>query len=390
MMVIVFVYLLSWIVDLTFFLANIPAFVVFYFQIYRLLLSPFVGNSILSVLLIFMFFPQMGARMELMVGSTAFLSLFVIFTVLTNISYVVLAFALWLLGMQFVMYLPASGFWAIIFGLITIECMQDPESVRRIMCIPIDITAKWYPLCLYAFFFLLGGADFACLLAIGLGYAHSSGYLTPFLLSKEYVSSVLESGTDRRSHTLGSTSSELGACCRQWWIYFSNCGERAMVAVVSYLSKYPGFILSTAISPDGLPQFAAGSGPGSGAAAVGRAPQQDGGGGSGSGMPDFSSWFNGGGGEGGSNTSQEPPPSARGRTQGHGQGGPEGRGRYSNVSTIDSFSGDGGAGDRQEAGGSEPAPEERQQKSHAVSVVCDAQLIISCLFAHVVHCMYIL
>jgi hypothetical protein len=345
LMVMVFVYALSWIIDLQIFLANVPAFVVFYFQIYRLILSPFVGNSILSVILIFLFYPQMGARIELMIGSTAFLSLFVIFTVLTNVVYVLLAFSLWFLGMQFVIYYPSAGFWSIVFGLITIECMSDPESVRRIMCLPVDITAKWYPLCLFALFFLLGGADITCLLAICMGYGYAYGYLSPVLLTKEYVSSVLESGSSHRSNTIGSTSSELGACFRQWGIYFSSLGERGMVAVVSYLSKFPGFILSSAISADALPVHSGGAG---GADARATPPQQQ----QGSGMPDLGSWFNGGGGEGGSNTAQEPPPRAG--------GGGGGRGRYSNVSTIDSF-GDGG---ESAEGSAAPPAEEKQQKNY--------------------------
>ena len=68
LLVIVTVYLLSWIIDLSHYLSNIPYYVIFYFQLYRLILSPFVGNSILAVIIMFLFFPTMSARLEFMVS----------------------------------------------------------------------------------------------------------------------------------------------------------------------------------------------------------------------------------------------------------------------------------------------------------------------------------
>lgn len=49
MVMILVVYLSSFIFDLTIYLANVPYFTIQYFELYRLILSPLVGNSIFSV-----------------------------------------------------------------------------------------------------------------------------------------------------------------------------------------------------------------------------------------------------------------------------------------------------------------------------------------------------
>ena len=47
---IIIVYILSWFVNPTKALSDVPDETVLHFQLYRLVLAPFVGNSILSVL----------------------------------------------------------------------------------------------------------------------------------------------------------------------------------------------------------------------------------------------------------------------------------------------------------------------------------------------------
>lgn len=57
---IVIVYILSWFIEADRQLGNMPYFTVMNFEFYRIITSPIVGNSIFSILMIFLFFPQVN------------------------------------------------------------------------------------------------------------------------------------------------------------------------------------------------------------------------------------------------------------------------------------------------------------------------------------------
>jgi len=75
MITIVILYLFSWIWDLTKVLSNIPYYTIFSLEIYRIILSPIVSNSLLSTVLIGLFYPQLGSKLEYSLGSIGFLFL---------------------------------------------------------------------------------------------------------------------------------------------------------------------------------------------------------------------------------------------------------------------------------------------------------------------------
>ena len=113
----------------------------------------------------------------------------------------------------------AGSFWLVVLGLITVDCLQNPEATRQVrnkaitskppivssthpsvhpsvhlsihplihthiqqfFLLPVQIPAKYLPLLLYALFALFGGLrlDMAC--AIALGYAYGFGYVSVWL-----------------------------------------------------------------------------------------------------------------------------------------------------------------------------------------------------------------
>jgi len=118
MMTIVGVYLFSWLIDLTMYIANVPYYTLYSFEVYRAVLSPLVGNSILTVLIIFLFFPTMASRLENGMGSGGFLALMAVFSVTTNVAFVVITFVMSILtSSQLPLFWTCQGFWTIIFPL---------------------------------------------------------------------------------------------------------------------------------------------------------------------------------------------------------------------------------------------------------------------------------
>ncbi len=191
---IVAIYIFSFIIDLTSSLANVPYYAIFKIQLYRIILSPLVSNSILTIILIALFYPSMASRMENALGSTCFLCLICTLSILTNILFDVTSIMLFYMGVSSAIGFSCAGFWTVIFSLITIECMAQPELPRRMLFIPVDIPSKYFPLVLYAFFALFSGLELGFLIAIAVGYMYSKGFLDKFKLSSNYVDQLETSG----------------------------------------------------------------------------------------------------------------------------------------------------------------------------------------------------
>ena len=136
MIVLVVSYLVSFLVPTDTVLGNTPYFSILNFEVYRLILSPLVGNSIFNIVLIGLFFPGMGARMESSLGSSAFLVLIGTLTVLTNVIFVVVClFLYYVANVAEAVFYSCSGFWLVLFGLITIECLQVNKRCEMGICI---------------------------------------------------------------------------------------------------------------------------------------------------------------------------------------------------------------------------------------------------------------
>jgi len=176
--------------DLTLYFSNIPAFSIMHFEIYRIVLSPFVSNSFITLILMLFFFPQMGTQLEQQLGSAAFGGLVLSLTLITNTAFAALCLFLSIFGMPEAMLYECAGFWTVIFSLITIDCMKNPEQPRRLLCFPWDIPSQYFPLAMYAFFCLFGRFELSFLVAIGTGYAYAKGFLDKAKFSEPYLESL--------------------------------------------------------------------------------------------------------------------------------------------------------------------------------------------------------
>jgi hypothetical protein len=117
-------YFISFFFEADTYLGNIPFYTVGSLEIYRMFLSPFVGNSILNVILILITFPTMASKLEWSIGSSAFLFLIGFISLTTNIIFDFICYFVYFCGNPTLLFLNSSGFWSVLFGLITIECMQ--------------------------------------------------------------------------------------------------------------------------------------------------------------------------------------------------------------------------------------------------------------------------
>ena len=128
----VVIYIVSFIIQADEILGNIPFFTTTHFEIYRILTSPLVGNSILNVIILLFIFPQIASRMESSNGSLNFLYLMMLITLSVNISFNIFCFLLFWMDTPHALFFNCSGFWTVCMGLITIESMYTAEVPRQL------------------------------------------------------------------------------------------------------------------------------------------------------------------------------------------------------------------------------------------------------------------
>lgn len=121
---IVIAYIFSFFFDAEIALGNIPYYSIMHFEVYRIFLSFLVGNSILSLVMIALFFPSMAGRMENSLGSAGLLVLMGSVCFLTNILFDFICVVVSFMGSAEAVFWSCDNFWVVVFGLITIECMQ--------------------------------------------------------------------------------------------------------------------------------------------------------------------------------------------------------------------------------------------------------------------------
>ena len=208
--IIVSEFILSFFLPLEDYLGNVTRYTIFSFEIYRIILSPLVGNSLITLILTLMSFPSMGSRLENSMGSASYLSLLGTVSITTNILFSTICLLLYMVGTRSAMYWGCQGFWTILFSLITIECLQVvivstllvffilkhsfitmfwsqqmPDAPRRLLFIPVDIPSKYMPVAMYVLFSLFGGPQLSYAVAILVGYMQAQGHLDRFRPSSQ-------------------------------------------------------------------------------------------------------------------------------------------------------------------------------------------------------------
>ena len=170
-------YLLSLLFRADMSFGNIPFYTLTHFEIYRLLTSPLVGNSLLNIAILLFVFPALSGRMETSISSLGLLFLMGTITLAVNSAFDLICLLLYLSNATpFALFYNCSGFWTIVFALITVDCMHTPDVPRSLFII--QIPGKLYPLVLYGLFSLLGGGNLLSHgISLAFGYLYSLGYL---------------------------------------------------------------------------------------------------------------------------------------------------------------------------------------------------------------------
>jgi membrane associated rhomboid family serine protease len=170
-------FLLSYLVDLTYAIANTPNFTIFHYEVYRILLSPFICTSFLSLVFAYLSFGDNGRRLEFSMGSSAYVVLLLTIGVLTNLLHLAVFMTFYFLtNNEVYLFTKSYGIWIILFGIISIECAQAPQnSMRKLFFF--TVPAIYFPILLLLLFSVFGGLQVPYVLSMGIGYAYGRGML---------------------------------------------------------------------------------------------------------------------------------------------------------------------------------------------------------------------
>ena len=125
--------------------------------------------------------------MEQQQGSAPFGWLLISTAVAINLGFVAVCLFLAIFGMGSAMYFTCSGFWCVLFTLITLDCRATPDMPRRLLCFPFDIPGVYFPFAIYAFFCLFGGFRLDLLLGVAAGFGFEKGYLDRMKPAEGYL-----------------------------------------------------------------------------------------------------------------------------------------------------------------------------------------------------------
>lgn len=184
-------YLMSWIFFtyiIDFYLINFPTISIGGFQIWRLLTTPFVHLGLLQLIFSMLVYLPEGAKNEREAGTLANLIDFSYLNLQIQIIYslVCLFFGIFMNVRTW----HSICLWPVYMAYLTRKCMRNPEQPVPLLCFPIQIPSKWYPLTLILIFSFMSNMSvasfpFDLLIAVGVGYLHHMGLVPQLTISKE-------------------------------------------------------------------------------------------------------------------------------------------------------------------------------------------------------------
>ena len=187
----VILYLLNcFIPQIALYLSNIPYFVIFNFQVWRLFTNAFITTSIFNIIFAFISWIKDASNLESNIGTMKYMMIFMVNSILIQSIEMAILLIISLISRQksFLAYnynlgyVENDGLWPIIMAELTLLCLCNPDIEMRFMFLPCVVKAKYYPILLFGFFTLLNQFQ--------LNFGVLSGIIYGFLYHK-YLKNML-------------------------------------------------------------------------------------------------------------------------------------------------------------------------------------------------------
>ena len=174
------IYLINLLIPIIgFYLANVPFYTIYKFQLWRVVTTSFLNTSIINILFGLLAWVSDGSSLERSMGTVKYMFTFVINGIMIQLIHTLVMFVIYLvlqtdkiLSMNVVSgyHVENNGLWPIIMAEITLLCMANPNTPMRLFFFPCELQAKFYPFILFAFFVLISGFQIQFDLFAGILY----------------------------------------------------------------------------------------------------------------------------------------------------------------------------------------------------------------------------
>ena len=179
----IILYLINFIIPyVAYFLADIPYFTIYYFQIWRIFTTPFITTSLFSVIFSIYFWYEKASRLEKDIGTIKYIIIFFMNSFCIQIMFCILMLLLSLIirnKAPLVMKISQGrvrneGIWPILMCDLTLLCLSNPNEIMQFRFFPCTIKAKYYPIFLFLIFTIISGfqIDFENICGIGFGFLY--------------------------------------------------------------------------------------------------------------------------------------------------------------------------------------------------------------------------
>eukprot|EP01017_Pseudomicrothorax_dubius_P047983 TRINITY_DN8663_c0_g1_i4.p1 TRINITY_DN8663_c0_g1~~TRINITY_DN8663_c0_g1_i4.p1 ORF type:complete len:363 (+),score=87.80 TRINITY_DN8663_c0_g1_i4:83-1171(+) len=187
------IYLISLLIPFNFYMENIPIYTIHHFQFWRIFTAPIANMTFISLFFGLLVYVPPAADREREKGSVLFALDFFYVNLQIQIVFTVFCF---LIGLIFpsLLSLQSSNLWPLFMASLVKTCLQAPDQRIPILCLPIVIRARFYPIGLYIFFCIFSGRILLDVLAAVLvGYLHYENLWPQIEVSKERLLAIEQS-----------------------------------------------------------------------------------------------------------------------------------------------------------------------------------------------------
>ena len=165
---------------ISFYLADIPYFTIFYGQIWRLFTTAFITTGLINLIFGLFIFQRYSIQNEKDIGTVKYMLNFFRNCFFIQVIYCLIALLISLIIRNSILLkmkammggVRNEGIWPILMCEITLFCLSSPERPMRFFFFPCVFKAKYYPLILFGIFTLLSNfnIDFEILSGIAFGF----------------------------------------------------------------------------------------------------------------------------------------------------------------------------------------------------------------------------
>ena len=198
----VILYILNLFIPLiSLYFSNIPYFIIFKFQLWRLFTNAFITTSIFSIIFAFMSWIKDASNLETNIGTMKYMMIFMVNSILIQFIEMTILLVIYLIAnrQQRILalnynlgYVENDGLWPIIMAELTLLCLCNPEIEMRFLFLPCVIKAKYYPFILVGFFTLLNQfrPNFGVLSGVFYGFIYHKYLKNILVVSDNFINKL--------------------------------------------------------------------------------------------------------------------------------------------------------------------------------------------------------